>query len=93
MFSGEEAAIRRAAEITLSPEQRQMLERLVRSPRTPVRLVLRSSVVLLAGDGIENRDIAKKLRLARGTVGKWRRRFSEDGFAGIEKDAARPGRR
>ena len=70
-----------------------MLEKLVRSPRTPVRLVLRSSVILLAGDGIENRDIAKKLRLARGTVGKWRTRFSEDGFAGIEKDAARPGRR
>jgi transposase len=92
MFSGEEAAIRRAAKITLVPEQRQMLEKLVRSPRTPVRLVLRSSVILLAGDGIENRDIAKKLRLARGTVGKWRTRFSEDGFAGIEKDATRPGR-
>ena len=85
--------MRRAAEIALAPEQRQMLEKLVRSPRTPVRLVLRSSVILLAADGFENRDIAKRLRLARGTVGKWRSRFSEDGFPGIEKDAARAGRR
>ena len=69
------------------------MERLVRSPRTPVRLVLRASVVLLAGDGVENREIAKKLRLARGTVGDWRARFSEDGFGGVEKDAARPGQR
>lgn len=63
--------MRRAAEIVLTPEHRQMLERLVRSPRTPVRLVLRSSVILLAADGVENREIAKRLRLARGTVGKW----------------------
>jgi transposase len=89
----EAKAMRRAAEIALAPEQRQMLEKCVRSPRTPVRLVLRSSVILLAADGVENRDIAKRLRLARGTVGKWRSRFSEDGFSGIEKDATRLGRR
>lgn len=85
--------MRRAAEIVLEPDERQFLEKLVRSPRTPVRLVLRSSVILLAADGIENRDIAKTLRIARGTVGKWRSRFAEGGFPGIEKDAARPGRR
>lgn len=69
-----------------------MLEGPVRSRRTPVRLVLRASVILLVGDGIENRDIAKNLRLDRGMVGKWRTRFSESGFAGSERDAARPER-
>jgi transposase len=85
--------MRRAAEISLEPDEREFLKKLVRSPRTPVRLVLRSSVILLAADGTENREIAKTLRIARGTVGKWRSRFAEDGFPGIEKDAARPGRK
>jgi hypothetical protein len=84
--------MRRAAEISLGPDEREFLEKLVRSPRTPVRLVLRSSVILLAADGTENREIAT-LRIARGTVGKWRSRFAEDGFPGIEKDATRPGRK
>lgn len=93
IFSSQAEVMRRAAEIALELDERQFLEKLVRSPRTPVRLVLRSSVILLAADGTENRDIAKALRIARGTVGKWRSRFAEDGFPGIEKDAARPGRR
>jgi DNA-binding NarL/FixJ family response regulator len=61
--------MRRAAEISLEPDEREFLKKLVRSPRTPVRLVLRSSVILLAADGTENREIAKTLRIARGTVG------------------------
>ena len=85
--------MRRAAVVSLTTEERLRLEKLVRSPRTPVRLVLRSSVVLLAADGLENVDIAKTLGIARGTVGKWRERFSLDGYKGIEKDATRPGRK
>lgn len=84
--------MRRAGEIVLQSEMRTKLEKLVRSPRSPVRLVLRSSVILRAADGVDNCDIAKELGIARGTVGKWRSRFAVSGFSGIEKDAPRPGR-
>lgn len=85
--------MRRAPRIELDAAEREQLERLSRSPRTPVRLVLRSRIVLLAADGRENADIAEDLKVARGTVGKWRSRFATDRLVGIEKDAPRSGRR
>lgn len=84
--------MRRAPTIKLSDAERAVLTRLVNSGRTAVRLVERAQIVLLAADGMESRDIAKELRVARGTVGKWRGRFSAIGLAGIEKDAPRAGR-
>lgn len=85
--------MRRAPVISLSDEARNELNRLVNGRRTAVRLVERAQIVLLAADGMENREIARNLGLARGTVGKWRGRYSAMGIAGIEKDAFRPGRK
>jgi len=55
--------------------------------------VLRAKIVLAAATGKENQDIAEELGTNRLLVGKWRKRFSEHGIAGIEKDAPRGGRR
>jgi len=85
--------MRIAAPITLTDEIRNELERNARGRSTPVRLMIRSQIVLRAADGLENREIAKELALARGTVGKWRSRFAENGLEGISKDAPRAGRR
>jgi len=48
--------------------------------------------VLLAADGMMNRDIAKSLKTAPKTVSLWRARFAERRLAGIEKDSPRGGR-
>ena len=84
--------MRVAPEIDLAPNERTALEQLARGRRTPVRLVLRAKVVLLAADGLENRTIAAKLNTSKPTVGLWRGRYAKLGLAGIEKDATRPGR-
>jgi transposase len=85
--------MRVAPAITLTDEDRQTLERWSHGRSTPVRQVLRASIVLAAAQGKENRTIAEELATDRLLVGTWRRRFAEQGLAGIAKDAPRGGRK
>ncbi len=84
--------MRAAPKITLTSKERRKLESLRASRKTALRLVERSAIVVLAADGVENKDIAQRLGLDLGKVGRWRSRYSKFGFAGIEQDATRPGR-
>jgi transposase len=47
----------------------------------------------MAADGARNQTIAAVLNISRPTVQLWRDRFSQQGLAGIEKDAPRSGRK
>ena len=85
--------MRIAAEVKLSDEQREQLEKLARGRRTTVRLAQRSQMMLLAAAGIPDLKIAVELGVTRQTVARWRGRFILRGLAGIEKDAPRPGRK
>src|SRR5580693_1937611 len=85
--------MRRACKITLSDADRMTLERWSRGRSTQARLVTRARVVLSAAEGKENKDIAAELKISRGAVARWRDRFDALGVAGLEKDAARGGRR
>jgi transposase len=81
-----------AAALTLSaPERRRLLE-LARHRSTPQSIVLRTRIVLGAGDGVANRQLARNLQTSVPTVLLWRRRFETDGLAGILEDRPRPGR-
>lgn len=78
-------------DFTLTEEQRRELERLVKAPATPQKVVRRARVALLAAAGIENAAIAAQLSTSRVTVGLWRQRFLDAGLAGLA-EAPRPGR-
>src|SRR5947207_831681 len=84
--------MRVAPQIELSDSERQTLQKWARGRSTPARLVLRAKIVLLAAEGVESQRIAADLGTSRPTVRLWRGRFAESRIAGIEKDAARPGR-
>lgn len=84
--------MRKAPVIVLDSEEKRLLEKWASGRRTEARLVLRAKIVLLAGDGLENLEIADQLGTSRQTVGLWRMRYAESGRAGIEKDAPRGGR-
>jgi transposase len=79
--------------ISVTDDVRKTLEAWARGRSTPVRLMQRAQIVLLAAEGKENLEIAAELKIARQTVGRWRVRFAQHGLAGIEKDAPRGGRR
>lgn len=85
--------MRVACKITLTDDERRTLERWSRGRRIPARLVMRAKIVLLAADGLQNKEIGVKVNTDQQTVTRWRTRFAENGLAGIEKDAPRGGRR
>jgi transposase len=85
--------MRVAPQIELTEEQSATLKRWSHGRKTPARLVRRAQIVLLAAEGKDNLDIAAELDIERTIVGRWRRRFAEQGLAGIEKDAPRGGRK
>ena len=85
--------MRVAAAIELSSEARLGLEKLSRRRTTPVRVVLRSRIILLAASGMQNKQIAQQLKVAPRMAALWRGRFLELGVAGLMKDAPRPGRK
>jgi transposase len=53
--------------------------------------VVRARIVLLAADGERNVDIARRVGVCVDVVSKWRKRFWEEGLAGL-KDRPRSGR-
>jgi putative transposase len=79
------------ATLVLSSEQREQLERLASSRSLPAGLVSRAKIILLSASGKTNLEIAQQLEMTNATIGKWRRRFLEQGLSGLH-DELRPGR-
>ena len=78
--------------IQVPPEDRERLERLVRDRNTPQKIVWRSQIVLLAGEGIGAVEVAARVSKSVLTVRRWRRRYAAKGVDGLLKDApAHPG--
>jgi transposase len=51
----------------------------------PYRDVVRAKIVLMAAQGYDNDQIAQRLDTRREIVSKWRKRFFEQGLAGLEE--------
>jgi transposase len=84
--------MRVADPIVLEEDVRRKLEQQARGRSTAARVVMRSRIVLLASEGLQNKQIAEKLQIAPRMVTLWRGRFLELGMEGLLKDAPRPGR-
>src|ERR1700730_12379492 len=80
-----------ALPVQIDAATRHTLEKFVHSSSTPQSLAMRSRIVLAAGDGSNNQQIAAALRIPAITVGKWRRSFAIDGLEGL-RDSPRSGR-
>src|SRR6058998_353399 len=81
----------RRAEVTLSDEEREVLERWARRPKSSQALALRCRIVLAAAEGRSSTEIAAELGCTGSTVGRWRGRFARRGFDGLH-DEPRPGK-
>jgi transposase len=82
--------MRVAVKLVLSDEERAVLERYVRRGTTAQRLSMRAKIVLLCAEGLENQQVARKVRTSAFTVGKWRKRFAAARLDGL-LDEPRPG--
>lgn len=82
--------MRIAAAVDLSPEQRQALERMARGRSLAARVVERAQVVLLAADGLESKEIARRMSMTPEKAARWRNRFLTGGLQLWKR--TRPGR-
>jgi transposase len=76
--------------LILTEEERERLESLAHRARSQSALARRARIVLACAEGLDNHDVAKKMRCTAGTVGKWRARFLEARLEGLY-DEPRPG--
>ncbi len=72
----------------LSTEVRHALESLAKGPRADRRL--RAQIVLASTQGLNEAEIASALRIGRGTVRRWLRRFRRAGILGLHTLPRRP---
>jgi transposase len=71
-------------------DERRKLEIWAGRPKSTQRLALRARIVLACAEGLDNKDVAARLRTNIATVGKWRKRFLADRLEGLA-DEPRPG--
>ena len=76
--------------LTLSPGEREALERWSRRPKTAQALAQRARIVLACAAGVTNADVSTQVRVTRQTVGRWRARFLKKRLDGL-LDEPRPG--
>ena len=71
--------------IELSDEERQQLEHMARRYTSPYCDVVRAKIVLLAAQGLQNKQIGQRLDVPRQIVSKWRQRFYRERLPGLQE--------
>jgi len=80
-----------AEPLLVREDERDELVGLTRSSSVSAGLAARARIVLLAGEGTPNVEIARLVGVSRPTVNTWRSRYAERGLAGLA-DEKRSGR-
>ena len=77
-------------ELRLTTDERDTLERWARRPTTAQALAQRARMILVCAEGRPNEHVARRERVTRQTVGRWRARFVSKRLDGL-LDEPRPG--
>lgn len=77
--------------LSIEPEQRKELQRMIDRPTSPQRLVRRARIILLRAEGRSQQQTGEIAGVNRPVVVKWEKRFREAGIAGLS-EAKRSGR-
>jgi transposase len=85
--------VRVASPLSMSVEQRVVVERMARSLSLPHRKVVQARALLLAADGVPTNEVARRCSTTDDSVRAWRRRFESEGPEGIGRVAAGRGRK
>jgi len=75
--------------VILTADEKKQLQAIARKYTSQYRDVMRAKIVLLAADGLSNKDIGQRLDLPRQIVSKWRKRFFERRLVGLQEKPRR----
>jgi transposase len=76
--------------LLIAETDRQKLQQLIRRASTNQSMALRARIIMECAARASNKFVAKKLHITPQTVGKWRKRYIENGLDGL-LDQPRPG--
>ena len=71
--------------VILTVDEKRRLQAIARKYTSQYRDVIRAKVILLAAEGLSNKDIGQRLDLPRQIVSKWRKRFFDQRLAGLQE--------
>jgi hypothetical protein len=69
--------------IVLTVEQKVVLEKIAHEYTSSYCDVIRAKAILLAAQGLDNKEIGVRVDLPRQIVSKWRKRFFLEGTGGL----------
>jgi transposase len=81
-----------ASKLALNDSERKQLQAISCQRNTPRGIALRLNIVLGAAEGTANHVLARHLSTSLPTILLWRRRYENDGLAGVLEDRQRSGR-
>ena len=84
--------VRPSLEVSLTPEDRAVVEERAKQRVAPYVEVVRAKAILMMADGMRNVEIAEVVDVDARTVSIWRRDFRQRGIKCLA-DRPRPGRR
>ena len=79
--------------LVLTPAEKGHLESLAKATAAEDSTSKRAKIVLLCAEGLENREVARRLGISARTVGRWRAQFLAAGVRGLQDTPNRGGRR
>ena len=71
--------------VLLTIDEKLRLQETARKYTSPYCDVMRAKIVLLAAEGLSNKEIGEHLDLPRQIVSKWRKRFFDQRLAGLQE--------
>lgn len=71
--------------VLLTTNERNRLQEISRKYTSPYYEVIRAKIILLAADGLSNKEIGERLDLPRQIASKWRKRFFDNRLAGLQE--------
>ena len=77
--------------IELDQHEKKILQKMAQKYTSSYYKVIRAKAILLAADGLQNKEIGERLDLPRQIISKWRKRFFDERLAGLQ-DRPRRGR-
>lgn len=75
--------------VTVSTEDRVILEKWAKSRSVNTKQKLRAKIVLMSADGVPTNVLMKQLRVSNPTLNLWRRRYQEGGVDALVKGKSR----
>jgi transposase len=81
------------ASVVLTTAERGRLECLANTATPEVSVSKRAKIVLLCAEGLDNREVARRLGISAHTMGRWRAQFVMAGVRGLDNASNHGGRR